>query len=143
MPFEKNWNHFCLGEKELGVVLRTTIGVLSMQFWVMRTGAPWRDLPPDLGGWSNTHRRFIRWRDSVWERLAQGEHFAEQVLKKANGPGIVGIDKGGASHVFQPPVVQAASGSGQAAQAVTHGAPCGKLDESHSGELLLEVEFTR
>ena len=27
-------------------------------FWIMRTGAPWRDLPPDYGDWSNTHRRF-------------------------------------------------------------------------------------
>lgn len=32
-------------------------------FWVLRTGAPWRDLPPDYGGWKNTHRRFCRWRD--------------------------------------------------------------------------------
>jgi transposase len=38
--------------------------------WIFRTGAPWRDLPPSYGGWSNTHRRFIRWRDKgVWERL--------------------------------------------------------------------------
>ncbi len=38
----------------------------------MRTGAPWRDLPPDYGYWSNTHRRFIRWRDKgVWERLLE------------------------------------------------------------------------
>jgi transposase len=38
--------------------------------WVLRTGAPWRDLPPEYGGWSNTHRRFLRWRDKgVWERL--------------------------------------------------------------------------
>ena len=41
-------------------------------FWIMRTGAPWRDLPPDYGGWSNTHRRFIRWRDKgIWERLLE------------------------------------------------------------------------
>lgn len=32
--------------------------------WIARTGAPWRDLPPEYGGWSNTHRRFIRWRDA-------------------------------------------------------------------------------
>lgn len=45
---------------------------INAVFWIMRTGAPWRDLPPDLGGWSNTHRRFIRWRDSgVWERLLE------------------------------------------------------------------------
>jgi len=41
-------------------------------FWIMRTGAPWRDLPPDYGGWSNTHRRFIRWRDKgIWEKLLE------------------------------------------------------------------------
>lgn len=43
---------------------------LNAVFWIIRTGAPWRDLPPDLGDWSNTHRRFIRWRDKgVWEKL--------------------------------------------------------------------------
>ena len=45
---------------------------INAVFWVMRTGAPWRDLPPDFGGWSNTHRRFIRWRDrGVWEKLLE------------------------------------------------------------------------
>ena len=37
-------------------------------FWILRTGAPWRDLPPEYGGWKNTHRRFCRWRDKgPWE----------------------------------------------------------------------------
>ena len=41
-------------------------------FWILRTGAPWRDLPSDYGGWKNTHRRFCRWRDSgVWEKLLE------------------------------------------------------------------------
>lgn len=45
---------------------------INAVFWIMRTGAPWRDLPPDFGGWSNAHRRFIRWRDKgVWERLLE------------------------------------------------------------------------
>ena len=36
------------------------------------TGAPWRDLPPDSGGWSHTHRRLIRWRDKgIWEKLLE------------------------------------------------------------------------
>jgi transposase len=38
--------------------------------WIFRTGAPWRDLPPDYGHWKNVHRRFCRWRDKgVWENL--------------------------------------------------------------------------
>jgi transposase len=45
---------------------------INAVFWILRTGAPWRDLPPDYGGWSNTHRRFIRWRDKgIWERLLE------------------------------------------------------------------------
>ena len=41
-------------------------------FWIIRTGAPWRDLPSCYGHWSNTHRRFIRWRDKgVWEKLLE------------------------------------------------------------------------
>ncbi len=43
---------------------------LNSVFWILRTGAPWRDLPPDYGDWKNTHRRFCRWRDrGVWEKL--------------------------------------------------------------------------
>lgn len=45
---------------------------LNAVFWILRTGAPWRDLPPQYGGWSNTHRRFIRWRDKgIWEKLLE------------------------------------------------------------------------
>ena len=45
---------------------------VSAVFWILRTGAPWRDLPPDLGDWENTHRRFCRWRDrGVWEKLLE------------------------------------------------------------------------
>ena len=27
---------------------------INAVFWILRTGAPWRDLPPDYGGWKNT-----------------------------------------------------------------------------------------
>ncbi len=41
-------------------------------FWILRTGAPWRDLPPDYGDWKNTHRRFCRWRDKgIWGSLLE------------------------------------------------------------------------
>ena len=40
--------------------------------WVLRTGAPWRDLPPDYGDWKNAHRRFSRWRDKGrWEAILE------------------------------------------------------------------------
>ncbi len=38
--------------------------------WLARTGAPWRDLPPELGNWNTVWRRFDRWsRAGVWQRL--------------------------------------------------------------------------
>lgn len=45
---------------------------INAVFWILRTGAPWRDLPPDYGSWKNTHRRFCRWRDKgLWEKLLE------------------------------------------------------------------------
>lgn len=45
---------------------------INAVFWILRTGAPWRDLPGDYGDWKNTHRRFCRWRDKgVWEALLE------------------------------------------------------------------------
>tara|TARA_B100000949_G_C13992728_1_gene329854 strand:- start:42 stop:512 length:471 start_codon:yes stop_codon:yes gene_type:complete len=45
---------------------------INAVFWILRTGAPWRDLPPDLGDWKNTQRRFCRWRArGVWEKLLE------------------------------------------------------------------------
>lgn len=46
---------------------------INAVFWILRTGAPWRDLPTAYGGWKNTHRRFCRWRDQgIWESLLEG-----------------------------------------------------------------------
>lgn len=29
--------------------------------WVLRTGAPWRDLPPTYGNWKTVYNRYNRW----------------------------------------------------------------------------------
>jgi transposase len=46
-----------------GLVERDSRQCINAVFWIMRTGVPWRDLARDYRCWSNTHRRFIRWRD--------------------------------------------------------------------------------
>jgi putative transposase len=32
--------------------------------WVLRTGAPWRDLPSAYGPWESVYTRFSRWSES-------------------------------------------------------------------------------
>ncbi len=55
-----------------GGVAKDNREFINSVFWILRTGSPWRDLPPDYGNWSNVHRRFIRWRDAgIWEKLLE------------------------------------------------------------------------
>ncbi len=45
---------------------------INAVFWILRTGAPWRDLPSEYGKWGTVHQRFIRWRDKrIWESLLE------------------------------------------------------------------------
>lgn len=46
---------------------RTVLGAI---LWVLRTGAPWRDLPERFGPWSTAWSRFRRWTAAgVWARV--------------------------------------------------------------------------
>jgi transposase len=39
-------------------------------FWIARTGAPWRDLPDELGNWNSVNRQFRRWTASgLWDLM--------------------------------------------------------------------------
>ena len=43
---------------------------LEAVFWRVRTGSPWRDLPPAFGRWNSQFRRFRRWAKSgIFESL--------------------------------------------------------------------------
>lgn len=40
--------------------------------WILRTGAPWRDLPERYGPWGTVSGRFYRWRkQGQWQRIFQ------------------------------------------------------------------------
>lgn len=44
--------------------------VLNGIFWVLRSGAPWRDLPERYGPYTTVYNRFNRWRKAgLWDRL--------------------------------------------------------------------------
>ena len=78
---------------------------LNAVLWILRTGAPWRDLPSAYGDWKNTHRRFCRWRDKgIWEGLL------EQLMEEPDYEWLM-ID---ASHVKVHPHAAGAQGGNQA-----------------------------
>jgi transposase len=44
--------------------------VLNGIFWVLRSGAPWRDLPDNFGPYTTCYNRFVRWRRAgVWAKI--------------------------------------------------------------------------
>jgi transposase len=51
---------------------REARGVLDGILWILRTGAPWKDLPPRYPPYQTCHRRFQYWVQlGVFQRLVQ------------------------------------------------------------------------
>ncbi len=51
-----------LPNKPRGVPRVNDRRALNGIFWVLRSGAPWRDLPDNFGPYTTCHNRFVRWR---------------------------------------------------------------------------------
>jgi transposase len=54
-------------------------------FWVLRSGAPWRDLPESYGPHTTCYNRFVRWRqagvwDQIMDALAAAHDAAVQII---------------------------------------------------------------
>jgi transposase len=59
-----------LPNKPRGIQRENDRRVLNGIFWVLRSGAPWRDLPRSFGPYTTCYNRFVRWwRASVWSQL--------------------------------------------------------------------------
>jgi transposase len=57
-------------------------------FWILRTGAPWRDLPRErYGPWRTVWRRFDQWR-----REGRLEEIKQRLLAQLNEAGVVDWD---------------------------------------------------
>lgn len=70
---------------DCGVTAKDNRQFLEAVLWIGRTGAPWRDLPPELGNWHTTFVRFSRWATKgVWacvlEALSEDQDLEEVML---------------------------------------------------------------
>ncbi len=46
--------------------------VVNGILWILRTGAPWRDLPERYGKWESVATRFYRWQKAgVWNQILE------------------------------------------------------------------------
>ena len=44
--------------------------VINSILWILRSGAPWRDLPERYPNWKSVHTRFLRWSEAgIWNRV--------------------------------------------------------------------------
>jgi transposase len=74
-----------LPNKPRGVPRVNDRRVLNGIFWVLRSGAPWRDLPDNYGPRTTCYNRFVRWRragvwDQIMDALAAGHDAAVQMI---------------------------------------------------------------
>lgn len=58
--------------------------VLNGMLWILRTGAPWRDLPERYGPWRTVATRFYRWR-----RAGVFDHLLAEIHRIADEQGKV------------------------------------------------------
>jgi transposase len=69
---DKEWSviRVMLPSKTRGVPRVDDRRVLNGIFWVLRSGAPWRDLPDIYGPRTTCYNRFVRWRRAgIWEGI--------------------------------------------------------------------------
>jgi transposase len=81
-----------LPKKPRGVRRVNDRRVLNGIFWVLRSGAPWRDLPETYGPRTTCYKRFARWRragvwDQIMDTLAAGHDAAVQMVDTSVGRG--------------------------------------------------------
>src|SRR5918997_1876435 len=58
--------------QEPGEQYRDHRQVINGILWVLRTGAPWRDLPERYGPWGTCYSRFRRWTNQgIWKSVLE------------------------------------------------------------------------
>jgi transposase len=70
-----------LPNKPRGVRRVNDSRVLNGIFWVLRSGAPWRDVPENYGPYTTCYDRFVRRRQAgIWDQIM--ETLAARVMRR-------------------------------------------------------------
>jgi transposase len=86
-----------LPNKPRGVPRVNDRRVLNGIFWVLRSGAPWRDLPEAFGPYTTCYNRFVRWRRAgVWAAIMNALAAAHDATVQMLDTSIVRVHQHGA-----------------------------------------------
>ena len=86
-----------LPNKPRGVPRADDRRVLNGIFWVLRSGAPWRDLPENYGPRTTCYNRFVRWRQAgIWDRIMNGLATAHDAAMQMIDTSVVRVHQHGA-----------------------------------------------
>ena len=86
-----------LPNKPRGVARVNERRVLNGICWVLRSGAPWRDLPEGYGPPTTCYNRFVRWRRAgVWDRIMEALAAAHDSAVQMIDTSIVRVHQHGA-----------------------------------------------
>src|SRR6059058_215527 len=86
-----------LPNKPRGVPRVNDRRVLNGIFWVLRSGAPWRDLPNNFGPYTTCYNRFVRWRRAgVWSKIMNALAGAHDAAVQMIDTSIVRVHQHGA-----------------------------------------------
>ncbi len=86
-----------LPDKPRGVPRVDDQRVLNGIFWVLRSGAPWRDLPRRYGPYTTCYNRFVRWRlAGVWDRIMDALASAHDAAVQMIDTSVVRVHQHGA-----------------------------------------------
>jgi transposase len=55
---------------DCGVTAKDNRLFIEAVLWIIRTGSPWRDMPPEFGHWHRVYVRYNRWsHKGIWQQV--------------------------------------------------------------------------